>query len=113
MGLPPGGSTRAPLVVQVAPDFSRRLSDATLVEASVSARLLGMRLLTLDATVVLVPAEESAATPDASAQDARPAAGSAQDARPAAGRGRHGLADAVRNLEQGAKLLAEARCDGS
>jgi hypothetical protein len=42
------------------PDRRRRPSDGVLVEASIVARLLGIRLLRLDATVVLVPADVTA-----------------------------------------------------
>ena len=114
MGPPRGGWT-APTVLEVAPDFSKRLSDATLVEASVSARLLGMRLLTLDATIVLVPADATAATrpsEDGRAGFSVAARGSSPplvNASAPAGRGGHRLADAVRNLEEGAKLLTESR----
>jgi len=70
-----------------------RLSEGTLVEASVVGRVLGVRVLTLDAVVLLSPA----ATPQA----------------PAAPRpllpGRRGLAEAVRRIEEGEEVLAEAR----
>ena len=41
----------------VVPDSSRRLSDGLLIETSVLARLLGFRLLTLEGTVVVTPAQ--------------------------------------------------------
>jgi hypothetical protein len=66
----------------VAPDRGRARSDATLVEASVTARLLGLRILTLDARVALVPAG-------------------------------HRLVDAVRNLDEESRLLAEVHRDGA
>ena len=47
-------------VATAARDRRRRPSDGVVVEASILARLLGLRLLTLDATVVLVPAEVTA-----------------------------------------------------
>ena len=50
---------------------ARRTSDGLLVEASIVARLLGIRLLTLDATVALVPAEVTARTPSRGASPAR------------------------------------------
>lgn len=40
----------------VVPDGGRRLSDGHLVEASIVARLLGIRLLTIDARVIVAPA---------------------------------------------------------
>jgi hypothetical protein len=114
----PAGKRTVPVVLELAPDFSKRLSDATLVEASVAARLLGIRLLTLDATIALVPADATAATPAAEdgARRVHPAAPassrSSLDSRPPAARDRHRLADAVRNLEEGAKLLAELQRSG-
>jgi hypothetical protein len=74
-----------------------RLSEGTLVEASVVARVLGIRLLTVDAIVVLSPAAPARATP---------VAGPAPPASRPAGRG---LARAVRSIEEGAQLLEEAR----
>ena len=54
----PAEST-APTLLTAVPDRRRRLSEGILVEASVLARLLGIRLLKLDATVVLMPADDS------------------------------------------------------
>lgn len=70
-----------------------RLSEGTLVEASVVGRVLGVRVLTLDAVVLLSPA----ATPQAPAPP-----------RPLLPR-RRGLAEAVRRIEEGEEVLAEAR----
>jgi hypothetical protein len=118
VALRPGKRT-APVVLELAPDRSKRLSDATLVEASISARLLGMRLLTLDATIALVPADVTAPMPavadgaprvDRSAHASRRSSGDAQRRSGPIGRG---LADAVRNLDEGARLLAEVRRDGA
>src|SRR4051794_23283805 len=67
---PHSHETTAPLAVTATPDRRRRLSDGVLVDASIHARLLGLRLLTLDASVVLVPAEVSA-TPRAAPAPAR------------------------------------------
>jgi len=118
VALRPGKRT-APVVLELAPDRSKRLSDATLVEASISARLLGMRLLTLDATIALVPADVTA--PIAAVADgplrgdrrAHRSTRSSGDAQRRSGRVGQGLADAVRNLDEGAKLLAEVRRDGA
>jgi hypothetical protein len=70
-------------------DPGRRLSEGALVQASVRARLLGIPLLRLDATVVLMPA---AITAPSSAL--------------ALG---NGLAEAVRSINEGAEVLAHAR----
>jgi hypothetical protein len=115
----PAGKGGVPVVLEVAPDRRRRLSEAALVEASIAARLLGMRILTLNATVALVPAEVTAAT--SAVQDRAPREERAAHVRrrsSADSRGRavsvgYRLADAVRNLDEGAKLLAEIQRDGA
>jgi hypothetical protein len=85
-------------------------SDAILIEASVLARLLGLRLLTLDATVTLVPAEVAATPP--SERD-RPGAITPRRGPPAARvRVAGGLAHAVRTIGEGEQLLAESRRNG-
>lgn len=43
-----------PLVI---PDSSKQLSDGVVIQASVLARLLGVKLLTVDATVLVSPAQ--------------------------------------------------------
>ena len=88
-------------------------SEGILVEASVVARLLGMRLLKLDATVVLSPAD--VATRSATPRDLPTIeSGRASEVLPRrphpAGRG---LAEAVRHIKEGEELLAEARHDGA
>jgi hypothetical protein len=79
-------------VALTAVDPSRRLSEGALAQASVRARLLGIPLLRLDATVVLMPA---AITAPSSAL--------------AAG---NGLAEAVRRINDGAEVLAQMRRNG-
>jgi hypothetical protein len=73
-------------------DPTRRLSEGALVQASARARLLGIPLLRLDASVVLMPA---AITAPSSAL--------------AAG---NGLAEAVRSINDGAEVLAQVRRNG-
>jgi hypothetical protein len=84
---------------------------ATLIEASITARLLGLRLLTLDAKVALVPADvtvaESQSRKPAVRAPARPSENS--HARGDGAGGHRGLADAVRNISEGARLLAEVQ----
>jgi hypothetical protein len=82
------------------------LSEGLVVEASILARLLRIKLLTLDATVLIVPvgATSPSISPRAQ-QEQAPALPAAVP--PAAGRGR--LLDAVRCLDEGAELLARAR----
>ena len=78
-----------PVALAAAIDSRRRLSEGALVQASVRARLLGIPLLRLDATLVLMPA---AITAPSSAV--------------AAG---NGLAEAVRSINDGAEVLAQVR----
>ena len=87
-----GVGTPAPVALTAAVDPRRRLSEGALVQASVRARLLGIPLLRLDATVVLMPA---AITAPSSAL--------------AAG---NGLAGAVHSINDGAEVLAQVRRDG-
>jgi hypothetical protein len=84
-----GLGTRTPAALAAAVDPSRRLSEGGLVQASVRARLLGIPLLRLDATIVLMPA---AITAPSSAL--------------ATG---NGLAEAVRSINDGAEVLAQVR----
>jgi len=90
------------------PDRSRRPSDGVVAEAAIVGHVLGLRLLTLDLTVVVSPAVVAA---PASIRSAAPAArtpvGSA-DALPPAPIGRR-LAEAVRRIDEGAAMLATAR----
>ena len=109
----PGGKGGVPVVLEVAPDRRRRLSDAALVEASIAARLLGIRILTLNATVALMPADLTAATPSVQDRAAHASTGSSGDSRERSRASGSRLADAVRNLNEGAELLAEAQRNGS
>jgi hypothetical protein len=76
-----------------------------LVEGSILARLLGMRLLRLEATVVLTPADVTTSTGPRRA--ARRPSGASPPRRSAVPR--RGLADAARDIDEGARLLAQAR----
>jgi hypothetical protein len=86
------------VTVQAAPAATTRstgrLSEGTLVEASVVGRVLGVRILRIEAVVLLSPA----VPPPVSATPA-------PSTRPRPGR----LAGALRSIEEGAALLAEAR----
>jgi hypothetical protein len=88
------------------PDPRKRLSDGVLVDACIRARLLGIPLLKVEATIVLAPA--GLAAPRASAPRGVTIKGSAQPGPP----GRE-LAEAVRSIHEGEELLAEARRNGS
>lgn len=105
-----GVGTTAPVALTAAVDPSRRLSEGALVQASVRARLLGIPLLRLDATVVLMPAE-TAAPFSAPHKPARTRSSGVSLTHPtAAGRG---LAEAVRSINEGAEVLAEVRRNGT
>lgn len=82
-----------PVTVTAAVDRGRRLAEGSLVQASVRARLLGIPLLRLDATVLLAPAT---ITPSSSAPIG----------------GGNSLTEAVRNINEGAEILAQVRRDG-
>jgi pyridoxal biosynthesis lyase PdxS len=81
-------------------------ADGVVVEASIIARVLRIPLLTLDATVVVFPAD---ATP------ARSAAPHDAQARTPARSGPLGrrLVEAARSIDEGAAMLAEARRTGT
>lgn len=96
---------KAPVALAAAPERGGRLSEGAIVEAKVRARLFGIPLLKIDATVVLVPAGFADPSAAAHAPPARTARSSA-----AAG---HDLAEAVRSINEGAELLAEVRRNGS
>jgi hypothetical protein len=70
-------------------DPRRRLSEGALVQASVRARLLGIPLLRLEATVALMPAAITAPSSTVAAGN--------------------GLAEAVRSINDGAEVLAHVR----
>jgi hypothetical protein len=110
----PVAPTTAPIVLSMSPDRRRRLSDGALVEASIRARVLGIPLLKLDATVVLVPADITAPS---SAPHEPPALTSARTSvvspMRSGGPAGHSLAEAVRSINEGAELLAEVRRNGS
>lgn len=94
-------------MLSAVPDRRRRLGDGTLVEASILARVLGVRVLTLATTVVLVPADicDSSSAPHPSTRSAL--------APMRSGVAGHGLAEAQQSLAEGAELLATARRNGS
>ena len=84
-----GLGTPAPAAPSAALDPSGRLSEGALVQASVRARLLGIPLLRLDATVVLMPAAITAPSSSLAVGN--------------------GLAEAVRSINDGAEVLAQVR----
>jgi hypothetical protein len=109
------------LVVTSVPGTTTRLSEGVALKASVVARLLGVRLLTLDATVLVAPAEIAGAaagpaSPERPARTRRRSslARSSRAARPSGdGRGRapvgSDLTDAARCIDESALSLRAAR----
>jgi hypothetical protein len=86
-----GVRTSTPIGMGAAIEPGRRLSEGALVQASVRARLLGIPLLRLEATIALMPAAITA-----------PSAISTGD----------GLAEAVRSINDGEEVLAQVRRNG-
>jgi hypothetical protein len=96
------------------PDPGKRLSDGVLVEARIRARLIGIPLLKVEASIVLAPAGLTA--PPSAPRDL-PMRSSARSSHAALlthsvvlGQG---LNEAVRTINEGAELLAHARRNGS
>jgi hypothetical protein len=85
-------TTSTPVALTAAIDRNRRLSEGALVQASMRARLLGIPLLRLDATVMLMPTAITASSSTVAAGN--------------------GLAEAVRSINEAAEVLAQVRLDG-
>jgi hypothetical protein len=85
-----------------------------LVDAWILARVLGVRLLTLEARVTVLPADVKRALPPIDSRRPRTSArrSSAVAPQPSGAIG-HGLVDAVRAINEGAAILAEARSNGA
>ena len=92
------------MAVTAIPDGTRQLSDGLVIDASVVARLLRIRLLSLDASVIVSPAEMK--LPHAGDVPGR--GFSIQPAGPRGPPGRigAGLEGAERAIEEGAVTLA-------
>ena len=103
----------APLELMATPDRRRRLSEGVLVDASIEARLLGIRLLTIDATVVLAPADVTAPSVAAHDPPQRASVLSSGTSRSRTAITGHRLAEAVQSINEGMELLAATRRDGS
>lgn len=74
-------------------------------------RVLGLRLLKLDALIVLTPAD--VAPPGPAVRPGRPRPVSDGSPAPSTTGHRSRLAEAVRNIDEGAEILAEARRKGA
>jgi hypothetical protein len=84
------------------PDGGRRLADGLVVEASVVARLFRIRLLAIDASVVITPAQVKARRPLALQSLPRAVPTRSHTIGP-------GLAAAVRIIDEGKACLAASR----
>ena len=92
--------------VTAIPDGTRQLSDGLVIDASLVARLLRIRLLTVDVSVIVSPAEMKALR-------AAPVPGRAAGPRGRPDRIGAGLAGAEQAIEEGAVTLAASRSNGS
>jgi hypothetical protein len=90
-------------------DRGKRLSEGTLVKAHVEGRVLGLRLLKIDALVALVPASPPEPASDAWLEPGR-SISSVGNGSAVPG---SALAEAVRTLDEAAVLLADDRRNGS
>ena len=87
--------------VTAIPDATKQLSDGLIIDASVVARLLGLRLVTLDASLTVAPAQIKAPVADyASVRGI--------STHPTRSPGRIGgrLASAEQSIDEGASTLA-------
>jgi hypothetical protein len=100
-------------VLRAVPDQRRRLADGILVEGTIRARVLGIRILTINTTLVLVPAAvRSPSSAPLQRSTYTSARSSSIPPRPSGAAG-HRLARAVQSINEGAELLATAQHDGS
>lgn len=89
-----------------------RLSQGTLVEGRIRARLLGIPLLKIDAVVALVPGTPSSVGPSPSpARSLEPMLSLGNGARRFEAPG-SALAEAIQIIDEAADLLTEARGKG-
>jgi hypothetical protein len=101
-------SKRTSPAIRAVPDPKKRLSDGVLVDACIRARLLGIPLLKIEASIVLAPAGLTGPPP---AGSSRPVRAASPPSRLRESRER--LSEAVRTINQGAEILADARSNGS
>ena len=101
----------APVMLAAAPDHRKTPARGTLIKGSIRARVLGVQLLTLDATLVLVPTDVSAPPSVAADQLQRTSGPTSSGAARTIAVG-PGLDEAVRSISEGAALLAQSRRSG-
>lgn len=100
-----------PPMLSAVPDEHRRLSHGVLVRASVLARVLGLRLLALDATITLAPARVRSVS---AAGDLRPidAWSGLRGPLPRVDAVDRRLVEAVHSMHEGRELLERTRFVG-
>jgi hypothetical protein len=92
------------------PDGSRHLSEGLIVEARLVARLIGIRLLTIDAELIVSPAEMRNVRAAAGDLTVGPPSATALAAPPLRSRPiGAGLATAEQLIDEGAAALAASR----
>ena len=97
-------------MLKAVPDRRRQPSDGLVVEASIVARLLRIRLLKLDATVVIVPADVTAPPAVVPHESRRPVRSQIIDMEPPRPVPVGGvLGEAVQRINEAATIRAEAR----
>jgi hypothetical protein len=87
----------------------RHASEGIRIEASILARLLRIKLLKLDASILVFPTEVTPPPPAPPDLVVRTSPLPKVEPAASADNGRRTLADAVRSIHEGAELLAEAR----
>jgi hypothetical protein len=91
------------------PDPRKRLSDGVLAEACIRARLIGIPLLKIEGSVVLAPAGLTAPTSAPRDRPIRSSPRPSDTAQTDSAAPGQGLLEAVRTINEGAELLAQAR----
>ena len=104
-------SAPAAIALTAVPDRGRRVSQGLLLQASILARFLGLRLLKLDAVIVLLPADIPSSEAAGSGWQPRSSA-PAPRSLPRTNSFGQGLSEAVRDIEESRALLARARHSG-
>jgi hypothetical protein len=99
-------------MLSAVPDQRRRLADGILVEATILARVLGIRILTINTTLVLVPADVRSSSSAPLHQSTHASALSSSIPSMRSGAAGRRLATAVQSINEGAELLATAQHDG-
>lgn len=90
------------------PDHANRLSEGILLQGTILARFMGLRLLKLDATLTILPADTRRHVPVPEQRRLAPSLDlHTAFTRPVAPR--HSLGEALQAIQQSRELLARAR----